>query len=108
MRAAYGYRMSRHESQPRLISDSSQILEAFRAVGAVSPDTSRSEADFPVFDPRTLRQLVEAGKLNEPSPGRFYIAPIRRTPQGVLRAMLFWVLVLLIPILCIKFVTVRK
>lgn len=85
------------------ISDSSQILATLTAVGAVSPETSRAGADLPILDPQILRELVQLGKVHEPSPGRFYVAAQpARSPSSFLKTVLFWILLIAVPVILIR------
>lgn len=72
-----------------------------REVGATSPATARPTAKLPDDVRLGLQRYVDAGLVREGAPGTFYLfepeAP-PRTAGRVLKAVLFWFLVIIIPV----------
>jgi hypothetical protein len=83
-----------------------EICAALMAVGAVSPATARALAEFPLVDESVFDALVRRGVIREAAPGTFYV--FRSDAQSydwrrVLKVVLFWLVMLLIPIVLIQF-----
>lgn len=77
-----------------------------RALGAVSPATARPLRELPDAVRARLDRLVYSGLIREGAPGTYYLFDVPRLPvprSQVLRAVLFWFLVIIIPILVIQF-----
>ena len=83
-----------------------EICAALIAVGAVSPATARALAEFPLVDDSAFDALVRRGVIREAAPGTFYVFRSDAESHDWRRAVklvLFWLIVLLIPILLIQF-----
>ncbi|HET9454221.1 MAG TPA: hypothetical protein VFO66_08065 [Gemmatimonadaceae bacterium] len=84
-----------------------EIRAALIAVGAVSPGTARARAEFPLLDDGAFDALVRQGVIREAAPGTFYVfhpeAQSHDWPR-VLKGLLFWLVMLLIPVLLIQFI----
>jgi hypothetical protein len=83
-----------------------EICAALIAVGAVSPATARPLAEFPLIDGSAFDALLRRGVIREAAPGTFYV--FRSDAQSydwrrVLQVVLFWLVMLLIPIFLIQF-----
>jgi hypothetical protein len=81
-----------------------EVRDVFRAAGAISPASARVGKDLPPFDADTFDRLLHRGVLREGAPGSFYLYENRRprSASGLLRTLLFWILVVLIPVALMK------
>jgi hypothetical protein len=84
--------------------------DAMRAIGAVSPATARPWSEIPMPLREGFELYVHAGVIREGSPGTFYFfdhedhhVPRRHVLGRVAGAILFWILVILIPVAIIFF-----
>ena len=83
-----------------------EICAALIAVGAVSPGTARARADFPLLDDGVFDALVRQGAIREAAPGTFYVFQPEAQSHDwrrLLKVLLFWLVMLLIPVLLIQF-----
>jgi hypothetical protein len=81
------------------------VAAAFRAAGAVSPATARPLNELPPFDAGYLATLIDRGVVREGPEGRFYHYAHTGRPRRalVLRALLYVVGILGLPIVCTQF-----
>lgn len=82
------------------------ICAALIAAGAVSPATARAVAEFPLVDDKVFDALVRRGVIREAAPGTFYVFRPEARPHDwrrVVPMLLFWLIMLLIPVLLIQF-----
>jgi hypothetical protein len=85
--------------QPRA---ESELCAAFRALGAVTPATARTGKDMPVETP-PFNNLLRRGVIREGAPGTFYLYERGRVPGRLLRLVLFWIVIIIIPVAIIQF-----
>ena len=79
-----------------------RVIDALRSRGAVSPATARPLSELGVATDGTWDRLVIEGRVREGPPGQFYLFehPRRRT-RRVLEMVVFYALLVLIPVLLI-------
>ena len=85
-------------------SDDSRVRAAFEARGATSPATSRPLSELARLDPVALADHIDRGVVREGPAGRFYLyqpSP-RRGVKRLAKTLLFWILIMLIPIFLIQ------
>lgn len=75
-----------------------EVVDDFRAVGAVSPHTARGLEDIGLFSERALARLRERAVIREAEPGRFYLdeevwSAMRRQRRRMALVVLLLVLV---------------
>ena len=88
------------------IDNSREICAAFIAAGAVSPAGAKPITAFPLLDSQVFDSLVRRGLIREGAPGTFYVyqQDSALPAQGrFIKTMLFWLIMLAIPILLIQF-----
>lgn len=76
-----------------------------REVGATSPATARPTAMLPDDVRLSLERYVDAGLVREGAPGTFYLFAPELPPwtrSRALKAIVFWLLVLIIPIVILE------
>ena len=97
------------------------FVENAEALGAITPAAARPLPELPRLSGRELDELVELGLVREAADWRYYVFRSRRvatstlppssaaawTRGRVLRTFLFWLIVLLIPILLVRFINPR-
>ena len=85
------------------LASRNRILGALRSRGAVSPATARPLGDFNVATDDTWNRLVIEGRVREGPPGQFYLFehPRPSTRQRVAKMVVFYALIVLIPIVLI-------
>jgi hypothetical protein len=75
---------------------------AFRTLGAISPSTARPGSELPQETP-AFRNLLRRGVVREGAPGTFYLYEDQRAVEFFIRQVLFWIVVIYIPIALIQF-----
>lgn len=95
---------------PQSVSPSERIIAKLRAADAVSPASARSLADLRCKEDAGWQSLLDEGRIREGTPGTFYL--YERAPSALhngnpsrarfAKTFVFWVLILLIPILLIQ------
>ena len=88
------------------IDNPREICAAFMAAGAVSPAGAKPITEFPLIDAGVFESLVRRGVIREGAPGTFYVYETASdvSPQGrLMKTMLFWLIILAIPLLLIQF-----
>lgn len=91
---------------PRRLDRDRSIREAFVARGAVSAGGARPLSDFPSIPPERFAELLDRGVIREGAPGTYYLyvrQPSARATRQFVMSLLFWILVLLIPVAVIQF-----
>jgi hypothetical protein len=83
-----------------------RIVELFERAGATSPVAARPLGSLGEPDDAALRACLDDGTVREGAPGTFYLY-VRPTAPGrdrarVARTIIFWILVLLLPIALIQ------
>ncbi len=91
------------------------FVDAAESLGATTPAAARPIGDLPHLANSELTELVESGLVREAADWRYYVFRPRRTagwsaaataaPRSIgrpVRTLLFWILILLIPILLIQ------
>jgi hypothetical protein len=82
-----------------------RVSDAMRAAGAVSPATARRASDLPEVVRSHLERYVMVGVVREGAPGTFYLYEVTAapwTPGRVMGAVLFWLLVIIIPVVILQ------
>ena len=81
-----------------------EVRNVFRESGAVSAASARPGKDLPPFDAATFDRLLDRGILREGAPGSFcrYENRRPRSARGLSRTLLFWILLVLIPVALMK------
>ena len=86
-----------------LESDRRRVVDAMRDVGATSPATARKVSELPDVVRERLESFVTLGVIREGAPGTFYLfvpsSPSAWTAHRVRVAVLFWLLVISVPVL---------
>jgi hypothetical protein len=78
------------------------IRAGFQTLGAISPHTARPGKDLPLDTP-AFKNLLRQGIVREGAPGTFYLYENQRAPGLWIRQVLFWIVVVLIPVAIIRF-----
>jgi hypothetical protein len=109
-----------HPAGPGLSPSQRAFVEAAEAVGATAPAGARSLAELPRLSTRELDDLVESGLVREAADWRYYVfrsrhrvaagPPAVPPPPAVVpwgggryvRTLIFWLLVLLIPVIFLQ------
>ncbi len=112
-------------STPLSISEAQRaFVEAAEALGATAPAGARPLPELPRLSGRELDELVELGLVREAADWRYYVFRSRRpvaatslqpppstaapwTRGRVLRTFLFWLILILIPILLVRLTASR-
>lgn len=105
-------------TEPRYLQTMSDTQRAFIAAaeskGASSPTTACSSGELPRISARELTDLLDMGIVREAAPGSFYVyararpapglEPTPATPRGkrIVLAVIFWLIVIAIPILFLR------
>ena len=106
---------------PSLSAAQRAFVEGAEALGAISPAAARPLPELPRLSGRELDELVDLGLVREAADWRFYVfrsprvvtatlPPSRAaawTRGRVLRTFLFWLILLLVPILLVRLTTPR-
>ena len=79
-----------------------ELRAAFRALGAVSPATARTGKDLPL-ETVSFKNLVHRGVIREGAPGTFYLYEHQRAAGFWIRQVLFWVIIVILPVAIIQF-----
>jgi hypothetical protein len=74
----------------------------FRALGAISPSTTRPGKELPQQTP-AFKNLLRRGVVREGAPGTFYLYERQRAPEYWIRQVLFWIVVIIMPVAIIQF-----
>jgi hypothetical protein len=78
------------------------LRAAFRALGAVTPATARPGKDLPL-ETASFKNLLHRGVIREGAPGTFYLYEPRRAPGLWIRQVVFWIVVVILPVAIIQF-----
>ena len=88
-----------------------RIVESFERAGATSPATARPLGSLGELDDGALRACLEDGTVREGAPGTFDLwrrpvpaSQARWTRGRMVKAIVFWIIVLLLPIAFLQFV----
>ena len=79
-----------------------EIRAAFRAIGAVSPATAKPEGDLAHGDEASFHTLLRYGVVREGAPGTYYLYDPPARPGYWLRQVLFWIVVIILPVAIIQ------
>jgi len=74
-----------------------ELRAAFRAMGAVSPATARAGNDL-VVPKAAFDSLLRKGAIREGAPGTYYLYQHQAAPRQLAQKLLFWTVVILLPI----------
>ena len=101
-----GVRSPNPESMlPPGLFETRRVVSAMRELGATSPATARPFELLP-DDVRTqLERLVQSGLVREGAPGTYYLFQPESLPWTagrILKAALFWFLVVIIPVVILQ------
>ena len=83
------------------LSDTRRVISAMREVGAVSPATARPLTLLPDDVRVNLERYLQSGVIREGAPGTFYLFAPETPPwttARVIKAIVFWFLVVIIPV----------
>jgi hypothetical protein len=86
----------------QLDAEDSELRAAFRALGALTPATARPAKDLPT-ETASFNNLLRRGVIREGAPGTFYLYETQRGPGYVVSRLLFWIVVIITPIVIIQF-----
>jgi hypothetical protein len=78
------------------------LRAAFRALGAVSPGTARTGKDLPL-ETVAFKNLLHRGVIREGAPGTFYLYEPPRPRGSWIRQLIFWMVLVILPIAIIQF-----
>ncbi len=79
-----------------------KLRALFRTLGAITPASARPARDLPPAS-ATFDNLLRQGIIREAAPGTFYLYEPRLARGRVVRAVLFWLVVVIAPIALIQF-----
>ena len=90
------------------------FVEAAETLGAIAPADARPLPELPRLSGRELDELVELGLVRDAADWRYYVFRARgavaappRIRGRFLRTFLFWLIVILIPILLVRLTAPR-
>lgn len=113
---------------PMLTDTQQAFITAAHALGATSPAYARPLPELPRLSSAELNELVDVGIVREAADWRYYVFrsarqavplldtqeapprmpfPARWTPGRVVRLLIFWLLILLIPVVLIQLTSGR-
>jgi hypothetical protein len=87
-----------------------RVSEAMRELGAVSPATARRAFELPELVRSDLERYVVVGVVREGAPGTYYLFEVKKPPLTVARilvVLLFWLVVVLIPVAILELADAR-
>ena len=96
---------------PLGLSETRRVVNAMREVGAISPTTARPLGLLPDDVRMDLERYVQSGLVREGAPGTFYLfVPVTPpwTAARVAKVVLFWFLVIIIPIAFLQLSNIRS
>ncbi|HUQ99864.1 MAG TPA: hypothetical protein VM166_10440 [Gemmatimonadaceae bacterium] len=79
-----------------------EVRAAFRAIGAVSPATAKPRSDLTRSDEAAFDALLRYGIVREGAPGTFYLYEPPRRPGYLVRLVIFWLIVVILPVAIIQ------
>jgi hypothetical protein len=79
-----------------------ELRAAFRAFGAVTPATARPGKDLPL-ETVSFKNLLHRGVIREGAPGTFYLYEHQRASGFWIRQVLFWIVIVILPVAIIQF-----
>jgi hypothetical protein len=79
-----------------------EVRAAFRAIGAVSPATAKPRSELTAADGKAFDVLLRFGIVREGAPGTFYLYEPPRRPGYWVRQILFWFIVIILPVAIIQ------
>ena len=79
-----------------------ELRTGLRVMGAISPATARPGKDL-VVDKTAFDNLLRRGVIREGAPGTYYLHETRTEPRAVVLHLLFWIVVILLPIGIMQF-----
>jgi hypothetical protein len=79
-----------------------ELRAAFRALGAVTPATARPGKDLPL-ETVSFKNLLHRGVIREGAPGTFYLYEHQRASGFWIRQVLFWIVIVTVPVAIIQF-----
>jgi hypothetical protein len=100
---------------PAAFDGDAEFVDSMRQHGATSPATALRDRDLPRVSQERFRDLLDRGILREGAPGTFYLydhavppstATVRSSAfpaRALLKSVLFWLVVILIPVIIIQF-----
>ena len=80
-----------------------QLRAVFRALGAVTPANARPAKEFPAVDAESFDNLLRAGVIREGAPGTFYLYEPAPGRLRWVRQVLFFAVIILLPVGIIQF-----
>jgi hypothetical protein len=77
-----------------------EVIDDFRAAGAISPETAQSYSDVGFTQSRAINRLRNRAVIREAEPGKFYLdeevwAAVRRTRRRLLTVLIAILVVML-------------
>jgi hypothetical protein len=79
-----------------------RVVDAMRDVGAISPASARKASQLPELVRENLEYYVTLGVVREGPPGTFYLfvapPPPAWSARRTILAVLFWLLVIIVPV----------
>ena len=79
-----------------------ELRAAFRALGAVTPTTARAGKDLPL-ETVSFKNLLHRGVIREGAPGTFYLYEPQRASGFWIRQVIFWIVIVILPVVIIQF-----
>ena len=79
-----------------------ELRAAFRSLGAVTPASARPGKDLPL-ETASFQSLLHQGVIREGAPGTFYLYERPRAPGSWIRQVIFWIVVVIVPVAIIQF-----
>lgn len=78
------------------------LRAAFRALGAVTPATARPGKELPL-ESVSFKNLLHRGVIREGAPGTFYLYEPQRPSGFWIRQVIFWIVIVILPVAIIQF-----
>jgi hypothetical protein len=79
-----------------------ELRAAFRALGAVTPATARPGKDLPL-ETAAFQNLLHRGVIREGATGTFYLYEPPRASGFWIRQLVFWIVIVIVPVAIIQF-----
>lgn len=78
------------------------LRAAFRTLGAVTPATARPGKELPL-ETAAFQNLLHRGVIREGAPGTFYLYEPQRPSGFWIRQVIFWIVIVILPVAIIQF-----
>ena len=79
-----------------------EIVAAFKVLGATSPESAKPGKEFTV-DGESFDRLLRRGVIREGAPGTFYLFEAAPPKREYARNLVFWFVVIIVPVFIMQF-----